>query len=372
MKKSTLEALLKAADKQVQDFVAAGELSANQQQAIAHAQKALIHAQLKQWAEAAEEYDAAIALCNPDSDAIEDKASIALNQYGKAIALFHLPERREETRAAIELALKLALEIGHTHLAAKGYFFLASLHREAGDILSALKANSRALRLDRKTESSTLTLSILRTRSSTYVLLGQLERARADLDRAYDLARRLGEIHLAYAIQLDRQTLKTLTTDETWVDSDRFLKTLLAEAQSAGADTVIGDINLYLALVAAEQEDWAASRDYAMTARQETLKASDIHRFARFLASSLAIAQACEALGDKVAAFDALIVAKKSLHTAEQEAAEEMVTLYLNTLPVRWGKEEFDRIFRIHQNRQRAKQHFQGIQITPKHPSTTG
>ncbi|MEM6714670.1 MAG: hypothetical protein AAF622_06320 [Cyanobacteria bacterium P01_C01_bin.147] len=372
MKIEELEGLLKSLNDRIEGYVANGDLTADQQQAIAHAQKALIHAQLKQWAEAAEEYDAAIALCNPDSDNIEDKASIALNQYGKAIVLFHLPERREETREAVETSLKLALAIGHTHLAAKGYFFLASLHREAGDILSALKANSRALRYVRKTEPSTLTLSILRTRSSTYVLLGQIERARADLDRAYDLAKRLDEIHLAYAIQLDRQTLKTLTTDETWVDSDRFLKTLLAEAQSAGADTVIGDINLYLALVAAEQEDWVASRDYAMTARQESIRATDLHRFARFLASSLAIAQACEALGDKVAAFDALIVAKKSLHTAEQEAAEEMVTLYLNTLPVRWGKAEFDRIFRIHQNRQRAKQHFQGIQITPKHPSTTG
>ena len=366
MKKSTLEALLKAAEKQIQDYVAAGQLSDDQQKAIAHAQKAVIHAQLKQWAAAAEEYDAAIALCNPDSDAIGDKASVALNQYGKAIVLFHLPERRAETHEAINASLALALEIGHTHLAAKGYFFLASLHRETGDILSALKANSRALRFDRKTESSTLTISILRTRSSTYVLLGQMESAQADLDRAYNLARRLEEIHLAYAIQLDRQTLKTLTTDETWVDRDRWLKTLLAEAQSAGADSVIGDINLYLALVAAEQEDWAASREYALTARQETLKATDMNRYSRFLASSLAIAQACEALGDKVAAFDTLLVAKKSLHTADQEAAEEMVTLYLNTLPLRWGQAELARILRIHQNRQRAKQHFKGLQITPR------
>ncbi|MEM1281004.1 MAG: hypothetical protein AAGG53_13520, partial [Cyanobacteria bacterium P01_H01_bin.152] len=256
MKQATLETLLKAAAAQIQDQVSAGNISTDQQQAIAHAQKALIHAQLKQWAEAAAEYDAAIALSNPDSDSLEDKANIALNQYGKAIVLFHLPERREETRAAIETSLKLALDIGHTLLAAKGFFFLASLHRETGDILSALKANSRALRYVRKTEPSTLTISILRTRSSTYVLLGQIERAKADLDRAYDLAKRLDEIHLAYAIQLDRQTLKTLTTDETWVDRDRFLKTLLVEAQSTGADTVIGDINLYLALVAAEQEDW--------------------------------------------------------------------------------------------------------------------
>ena len=53
----------------------------------------------------------------------------------------------------------------------------SDLHREAGDILSALKANSRALRYVRKTEPSTLTISILRTRSSTYVLLGQIGRA---------------------------------------------------------------------------------------------------------------------------------------------------------------------------------------------------
>lgn len=372
MNTTPFDALLKAAMQQIQDYTAKGELSVAQQQGIAHAQKALIHAQRKQWTEAAMEYDAAIACCHADSNTIETKASLALNQYGKAIVLFHLPERRAETRDAIETSLQLALDIGHTLLVAKGFFFLASLHRETGDVLSALKANSRALRYVRKTEPSTLTISILRTRSSTYVLLGQIERARADLDQAYDLAKRLGEVHLAYAIQLDRQSLKTLTTDEDWADSDRFLKTLLTEAKAAGADTVIGDINLYLSLVAAEQEHWSASRDYALTARQETLNATDIHRFSRFLASSLSIAQACEGLGDRVAAFDALLVAKKSLHTADQETAADMVTLCLNALPARWGKAEFERILRIHQNRQRAKQHFKGIQITPKQPSKTG
>ena len=362
-----LETLLKAAAEQIQKHVADGNLSTAQQQAIAHAQKALIHAQLKQWAEAADEYDAAIALSNPASEDIEDKASLALNQYGKAIVLFNLPERRAETQEAITASLKGALAIGHTLLAAKGYFFLASLHRDNGDILNALSAISRALRFVRKTEPSTLTVSILRTRSSTYLLLGQPDKARADLDRAYQLATKLGETHTAYAIQLERQALKNLTSDdEDWVENDRFLRTLLEEAQGVGADAILGDLKLYLALVAAERKDWSAARDYAMTARQESIKATDVERYSRFLASSLALAQACEALDDKIAAFDALLVAKKSLHTANQDEAAELVTVYLNLLPARWGKTDFERVMRTHQNRQRAKQHFEGMHITPR------
>ena len=329
------------------------------EEAIAHAQKALIYARLKQWQEADQEYDLVISL----AESAGDKACAAINYYGKAIVLFHLPQKRPETQKAIKSAISIANEIGYYPLAAKSYHFLANLQRETGDLLGAFKSSSRAVRLISKAEPSAVGVQILQTRASTYSLLGQFEQAKQDLDRALNIAKQIGNTHLAYSVQLDRQFLKNLTTDEDFDTSQHFLQELLAQAQKSGTETIAGDINLYLSLIAAEKQDWSTALELATEARQQALNSTDPQRYLRFLASSIAIAQALEALDDKIGVLDTLLTCKKTLETSVGKEVSQLIMPFLDGLSVRWGQKVFERVFRIHQNRMRVRSRFNDVHI---------
>jgi tetratricopeptide (TPR) repeat protein len=324
---------------------------------VLQAQKATVYTLNHDWQAAALSYEAAAELAQQAGD----KACEALNHYGQAVVLYRLPDQRDTLEPILNRAIALAESIGQTIVAAKAHHLLGSLKFDAGDILGAIAQQTQAIAQLESASSAvpaiqTLAIQIWRTRSTLYVLLGQVTQAAHDLDQALAVAQQQGNQDLSLQIQLDQRLLQNMNGDST--DPQVLLSSLQMQPETEG-------LALHQAIAHLEAEQWTIALEYAESARRSALNSTDATRYTRYLMSCLLMAQIQDRLADKPGVLATLLTCKKTLEGALGKEMGQMVTPFLDALQSQWGQADLTHALKIYQTRMRVKTKL-NIHLTPK------
>jgi tetratricopeptide (TPR) repeat protein len=361
-KSSQHPTVLRQLDAEIPRLKAAGKIL---EASVLQAQKATVYATLHDWQAAAIAYDQAAQLAQQAGD----KACEALNRYGQVTVLYHLPVQRDKLAPILNQAIALAEQIEYTTLAAKAYHLLGSLKFDAGEVLGAIAAQTQAIaQLKSQLESASdaqspvtesLAIQIWRTRSTLYVLLGQVTHAAHDLDRALAISQRQGNEDLSLQIQLDQCLLQRLSDDRADPQA------LFARLQSQSAPSISGAIALHQAIADLEAGQWKTALSHVESARRNALASTDTARYTRYLVSCLLVAQIQDQLDDRPGVLETLLTCKKTLEGSLGKETGEMVTPFLNALQSRWGQADLTEALKIYQTRIQVKTKL-NIHLTPR------
>ena len=126
---------------------------------------------------------------------------------------------------------------------------------------------------------------------------------------------------------------------------------ILAEGRAAGDAAAVADTCLLLCAQAFQRGDAAAARDAALQAREAALQAVAAPRY---LAAARALAEAHDALGERIEAYRALATAWATLgDLLGAETARAWVEPLLAGLARRWGAAAFKEVRAAHDDERR-------------------
>lgn len=313
----------------------------------------------REWAGAERAYGEMLAYAAAHGDA----AAHALARYGQGVALFRIQDRRDEARAAFQEAASLAITAGHRSLASKAYHILAALTLEAGDVPAAAQLQAQALEHLDEALDPLLAAQVYRNRANMHCLLGELEKARTDLDRARLAAQRAKDHGLELGIEVDRQVVDALAGPGTTALG--LLDALYGQAQAAGRRDILGDVALHQAIVAHRIGDLSQAQERAHLARRHALRSNHPARYLRYLSACLLVAVIREQKGDRPGVLAILLTCKGTLEKAAGKRAGLLARVFLDALQERWGAEGLQAALAAYRRRFREAQPGQQTQAQP-------
>jgi hypothetical protein len=326
-------------------------------EADARAHKAQVLVSGGDWTAAADELGQAAALAFAAGDMRQQSRYL----YTQALLLSRLPDQGERAKTLWRQAAGAAFVGGDLALEIKPLQRLAELALREQDWAGALGHLGRAI--DRlaatRPEDADLQrqrVGLLRDRARLYQTQGLsqsnrifLQRARDDLARAVDLARALDDAELALAARVELRVLESAMSGAgEGAGAPEPLAALRAEAEALGAQGILGSVALEQAAAALRADRPWIALDHAETARQQALDGPDP---VRYLLACMLLAEARDALGDRPGVIAILLTCKQSLERLLGKEAGQPVTLVLDSLERRWGREGVEQALRAYRER---------------------
>ncbi len=340
---SKLKEQLAELDRQIEAMRAAGNRAG---EAAAHAQKALLYALSMDLQAAAQEIAKAGVLAEEEGEV----EALARAHLGRGKALLNRPGQRKEARDALSKAAALYHTLEDPSGEAEALKELANLDIAAGDFQGAMEHINKAIAVleEGGADEPERTIELYQMRSSCHLLLGDLDAALADLDTALDLAQQSEDSALALQIRVQQYTLQSLLAGGT---SSEQLAALLQEAQQAGNLQATADIRLQQAAKSFWAGQYRQALEQAQAARQAAREADDLTKFMRYLSASLLMAEAQERLEDRPGVLATLLTCKVYLETHLGPEVGRAMSMVLDALEQRWGREGLAEAVRIYQQR---------------------
>lgn len=194
--------------------------------------------------------------------------------------------------------------------------------------------------------------AILRRRAAASVASGQIERANADFDRAYELHATVDGVEAAGFVRIEQAD--TLCRWGFLIVAEGIVTKLASEV----ANTKVGPhlmaellvLQAKLVRIAGRMNE---ARDYALRARTAALEAIAPLSYFR---ASVELAETLQATGDLAGAYGALSTAWATLSDVlGGETASSWIEPCLLTYQIRWGEAEFRRAKGEYESRRRAE-----------------
>lgn len=307
------------------------------------------------WEGAARELGRAAELLHEACDFREE--SRHLNT--QALLLSRLPGQGDRARDVWRRASGAAFLDGDLGLQLESHRRMAEFARSEQDWTQMLASTSTAIRKLSDAgvsdpEYGRQLVEFLRERGRAYQVLGFgehneifLRRARDDLAQAVDVARDLGAAELALRVRLELRTLESVMpgAGAGQEGTPEPFAALRAEAESLGAQGLLGSVAMEQAAAALRGGQLEAAIEHAEAARQVALEGPDP---VRYLLACMLVAEAREALGDRPGVIAVLLTCKKSLERFLGKDAGQPVTLVLDSLERRWGRAGVEEALRVY------------------------
>jgi hypothetical protein len=264
-----------------------------------------------------------------------------------AAALCRFSGDLEGARRRAEAALQ---RVPPTHPAAlAAWKELGETEMAAGRGAQAVAAWTGALQLAEAKEPPAARAALLERRAAAHVHGGASTAAAQDLARAQELLQGSGDAGAARRVRIEQAT--ALQAAGRLQESAAMAQELVVEARASGDAAVLADTCLLLCAQALQRGDAAAARDAALQAREAALQAVAAPSY---LAAARALADAQDALGQRVEAYRALATAWATLgDLLGSETARAWVEPLLAALAHKWGAAAFKEVREAHDSERR-------------------
>ncbi|MCP5100857.1 MAG: hypothetical protein GY943_35345 [Chloroflexi bacterium] len=294
-------------------------------------QRAGVYALRQRWEAAAADLGRVAGLAAADGEPFYQARALC----GQAKALGNLPEQRDVARQQLRQAAQLyataddwqhqveaLLQIAHLHMGDDNYQAVLTITEEAVDQIEQVPAAGETL------------LEIYQLRATAYLFLLLFDEAIAALETAVSAAKTHNLSQQAVEIQHQCRSLQSLVRDDSPPES---LATLLQAAQAVGTVQVVQDIQLQQAQQDCDNGRYQDAIHQAEQIIMAVRTGTDLHRFIHYLYASLIIAQAEEALNNRVGVLTALLRCKVYLETHLDKGLGLMMDKLLDSLQQEWG-----------------------------------
>lgn len=342
MKKQTQQKLNEL-DQQIEELLAAGNRAGA---AAAHSQKALLYATSFDLRAAAEEMSKAGALAE-DEGRFEE---LALAHLAQGKALVNQPGQAQKARDLLQKAAALFHTVEDAPREAEALKELAGLAASARDFEDANAQLDKAVAVLDPAQHAGQIIDLLLLRSNYQLCQTNFIEARQALDRAADLAEQAGQANLKLTISAQQHLLESFLADSASTQENlAALERLQQEALRLGNFKVAGDVELQQANAALLAGDFVAAKQHAHTVRRLATESDDLGRFVRYLAATLVLANAHDALGERKEVLYALLTAKVYLEKNLSKLVGQQINLILDAYKQRWGEQVMNQTIREYQ-----------------------
>ena len=297
-----------------------------------------------QLAEALGELDAAAALFRSQGQPPDEARCLNF-----AAALCRLLGRLDAAQARADRALALAAPRSPEALAAT--IEQAEVAFARGEAARAAERFAAALGIGGANLTDGARATLLRRRAQALAGAAAYRAAADDLARAHELLERAGEREAALRTQIERATALHEAGEPN--DAERALQQATSEAHALSDKLALADIALLRSARAVAHNQPDAARALAHEARQHALEAVAP---AQYISAAVAIAHLSDALGDRVAAYEALAVGWATLgDLLGREAGRAAFEPPLLALRERWGAAAFADVKAAYAARRRSR-----------------
>lgn len=294
---------------------------------------ALWEGQNGRWARAARQFDLAAQLAIQH----EQVGVAAQLRYSQGLALQQIPKPKAAANVlqeAAELAARAEQPLGQR----RAHQTLAEIALGEGDLPKATAETTAALA---HSESIAQEIELLRGRANLYWLSENHTAARADLQRAVELAREVGDEGVVVAVEWELDRVGAGAQGSRGAGERDRLGEMLGRAMGAGVWGVSSDIALEQAVTFYGVGEWGKAEEAAELARQQALASTDMVRYVRYLCACLVRAMALEQVGKDAAVLDTLLTCKNTLQRHLGDEIGVAMKELLDSLLPRWGEERF-------------------------------
>lgn len=256
----------------------------------------------------------------------------AQSQFVLGQALANIPEQRAEAEGALRQAVALYQQSGDTGREGEALLKLATLYTDDDYAAAFALLNTGIARFEAIDVAPETLLPLYRFRANCRMQVVDFAGALADMDRVEALAQGIDDEPLAMAIKTQRAVIEELANGD---DAPESLARLFA---SVDAEQTPEEKQLQKALTALKAKRPKSALRKAEAVLEKARQATGLRRYSNYLMASLLIAEAQDALNNRVGVLVALLRCKVFLETEVGESVTPYINKVLDRLGDRWGQ----------------------------------